>query len=93
MITSGAPAFKFSHNLWFDLIISESLCVKSSSLLSPVSRIMLGLTVTGGTKSDVRTAHSGLHVFELIPIFLNSSSGILTSISLISVGNILVLSM
>src|SRR3989338_9753554 len=49
--------------------------------------MMLGRTVTGGTNMEVITAHSGLHVSGLTPIFLSSLSGILARISLISVGN------
>src|SRR3989344_513020 len=56
---SGAPAFIFSNNLWFILTMSPSLCVKSSSLLSPDSRVIDGLIVTGGIGKIVRTIHSG----------------------------------
>src|SRR3989344_2329384 len=86
IITSGAPAFKFSQSLWFALIISDSLCVKSSSDLSPDSRVIEGRTVTGGTKRRVKTDHSGLHVIGLIPDFATSSSEIATNKSLISLG-------
>src|SRR3989344_8085091 len=85
MITSGAPALRFSHSLWLDLMISESLCVKSSSLLSPESRVIDGLTVTLGTSNKDNTAHSGLHVLGFIPIFFISSSFIATSLSLTSI--------
>src|SRR3989338_2655135 len=47
---------------------------------------MLGLTVTLGTSKREITAHSGLHVFVFIPIFFNSSSLILTNLSLTSIG-------
>src|SRR3989338_8802664 len=67
-------------------MISESLCVKSSSLLSPLSRVIEGLTVTEGKRNKEITAHSGLTVFGLIPVFLISSSVILTSLSLTSIG-------
>src|SRR3989344_7477274 len=66
--------------------MSESLCVKSSSLLSPVSRVMEGRTVTDGTSKSAMTAHSGLQLFGLIPIFRNSSSFIATKRSLASIG-------
>ena len=59
-IISGAPAFMFSNSLWFILTISPILCVKSSSLLSPLSRVMLGLIVTGGIARTVNIIHSGL---------------------------------
>ena len=39
----------FSKSLWLILTISLSLCVRSSSDLSPVSKVILGLIVTGGT--------------------------------------------
>ena len=57
---SGAPALMFSNKLWLILTISPSLCVKSSSLLSPDSSVMLGLIVTGGIGSTVKIIHSGL---------------------------------
>jgi len=40
-------------------------------------------------KNKVKIDHSGLHVFGFIPTYLKCSSGILASLSLISVGNIL----
>ncbi len=49
----------FSINLWLILKISTNLWVKSSSDLSPVSKVIEGLTVTGGTGNTVNTIHSG----------------------------------
>ena len=43
--------------------MSTNLCVKSSSDLIPVSRIIDGLTVTGGTGRACKINHSGLAVF------------------------------
>ena len=77
----GAPASRFSLSLWLILRTSTSLWVRSSSDLSPESRVMEGLTVTGGTASAVRTIHSGLHVEGSIPRVTRSSSGILSSLS------------
>ncbi len=65
MINSGAPKSIFSSNLLFILTISTSLCVKSSSDLSPVSRVIEGLTVTGGIGKRVMIKNSGL--VPLIP--------------------------
>ena len=50
----------FSNNLWLILTISPSLCVKSSSDLSPDSKVIEGLIVTGGIAITVKTIHSGL---------------------------------
>ena len=79
MIKSGAPRSIFSFNLSLILTISTSLCVKSSSLLSPVSNVIEGLTVTGGIGSKVKISHSGL-AFK--PIRDKSSSFILSNLSL-----------
>ena len=57
-------------------MMSTSLCVRSSSDLSPESNVIDGLTVTEGTSNNANTAHSGLAVLALIPIFFNSSSDI-----------------
>src|SRR3990167_8255882 len=81
-IISGAPALIFSNNLWFILTISPSLCVKSSSLLSPLSNVMLGLIVTGGIGSIVKTSHSGLTCSGFKPNKKQSSSGILSNLLL-----------
>lgn len=50
---------------------------------------MLGLAVTGGTRSRVKTPHSVLTFFGFMPNNLRSSSLTLTSFALISVGKIL----
>ena len=55
-------------------MISTSLCVRSSSDLIPVSSIIDGLTVTGGTGSTCKTNHSGLAVSGSYPNNLKSSS-------------------
>ncbi len=60
MMNSGAPKSIFSANLLFILTISTSLCVKSSSDLSPVSSVIEGLTVTGGIGKRVMMNNSGL---------------------------------
>ena len=60
IINCGDPLSLLSLSLCEILIISTSLCVRSSSLLSPVSRVMDGLTFIGGTGSAVRIIHSGL---------------------------------
>src|SRR3989338_3205385 len=86
IIISGAPALIFSNNLWFILTISPSLCVKSSSLLSPLSNVMLGLIVTGGIGSIVKTSHSGLTCSGFKPNKKQSSSGILSNLLLTSMG-------
>ena len=51
-----------SFNLWLTRMISTILWVKSSSDLIPVSKIIDGLTVTGGTGSACKINHSGLAV-------------------------------
>ena len=61
-ISGGVPASLLSFSLWLTLIISTILWVKSSSDLIPVSRIIDGLTVTGGTGNAWRINHSGLAV-------------------------------
>ena len=76
----------FSNKRWLILMMSPSLCVKSSSLLSPLSRVMLGLIVTGGIGKIVNTDHSGLNAAGLIPNNLQSSSGIFSNLALISIG-------
>ncbi len=65
---------------------STSLWVRSSSDLSPDSRVMEGRTVTGGTGRAVKTIHSGLATSGFIPRGLRSSSGILSSRSRTSLG-------
>ena len=54
--------------------MSTSLCVKSSSDLIPVSKIIDGLTVTGGTGKTWSTNHSGLAVEGSYPKSFKSSS-------------------
>ena len=63
MINCGAPASKLSFNLLLILIISTSLCVKSSSDFIPVSSVIDGLIVIGGTCSTVNINHCGLILF------------------------------
>src|SRR3989338_727349 len=86
MIISGAPALMFSNSLWLILTMSPILCVRSSSLLSPLSSVMLGLIVTGGIGRTVSTVHSGLINSGLMPNSQQSSSGIFSSLVLISTG-------
>ncbi len=86
MISWGAPASRFSWNRWLILMMSTSLWVRSSSLLWPLSRVIDGLIVTGGTGRTVRSIHSGLAVSGFIPITLMSSSGIFSNRSLMSEG-------
>ena len=74
----------FSTNLWLIRKISTNLWVKSSSERSPVSKVMEGLTVTGGTGKTVKTNHSGLATSGLIPKTKISSAVILSNLSLIS---------
>src|SRR6266571_56265 len=62
-------------------MMSTSLWVRSSSDLMPDSRVMEGLTETGGTGITWRTAHSGLAALGSIPRRIRSSSGILSSLS------------
>jgi hypothetical protein len=73
-MSGGVPASLLSLSLWFTLMISTSLCVKSSSDLIPVSSIIDGLTVTGGTGNTCNTNHSGLAVAGSYPSNLKSSS-------------------
>ncbi len=82
----GAPASLFSLSLWLILRTSTSLCVTSSSDLSPDSRVMDGLTVTGGTGRAVRIIHSGLDTFGSMPSAIMSSFGMRSSRSLTSFG-------
>src|SRR5207302_7346300 len=67
-------------------MMSTSLCVKSSSDRIPDSRVMLGLTETGGTGITWRTAHSGRAALGSKPKRMRSSSAILSSRSLIVLG-------
>ncbi len=86
MIRVGAPASMFSLSLWLILIMSTSLWVRSSSALIPDSRMMLGLTSTGGTGSTCSIIHSGLATLGSKPSSSRSSSGILSNHSLIMLG-------
>ena len=53
----------------------------------PLSKVIEGLTVIGGTGNTLKTVHSGL--FDLsIPIKIKSSSGIVVSHSLISLDSV-----
>ncbi len=61
-ISGGVPASLLSLSLWFTLMMSTILWVRSSSDLIPVSKIIDGLTVTGGTGRTWRINHSGLAV-------------------------------
>ncbi len=67
--------------------MSTILCVRSSSDLIPVSRIIEGLTVTGGTGRTCRMNHSGLAVFGSYPRSFRSSSLICVNLSLIVIGS------
>ena len=82
----GTPDSSASRSFWLILIISTSLCVRSSSDLMPDSRVMDGLTDTGGTGITCNTAHSGLAAFGSIPNRMRSSSGIRSNRSLIVLG-------
>jgi len=57
-------------------MISTILCVRSSSDLIPVSKIIDGLTVTGGTGNACKINHSGLAVLGSYPNNLISASRI-----------------
>ncbi|CAI8209052.1 MAG: Uncharacterised protein [Candidatus Nitrosopelagicus brevis] len=63
------------------------MCVRSSSERIPVSRIIEGLTVTGGTGNACKTNHSGRAVFGSYPNNERSSSGIIDNRSLIVIGS------
>jgi hypothetical protein len=67
-------------------MMSTNLCVRSSSLRCPLSNVIEGLAVTGGTGNTVRIIHSGLALFGFIPKRAISSSGIFSSRSLTSLG-------
>ncbi len=66
--------------------MSTSLWVRSSSLLSPDSRVIEGLAVTGGTGRTVRIIHSGLETSVSNPMAVASESVVFSSRSLMSVG-------
>ena len=86
-INGGVPASLLSFSLWLTLIISTILCVRSSSDLIPVSRIIDGLTVTGGTGKTCRINHSGLAVTGSYAKRLRSSSIIWENLSRIVIGS------
>src|SRR3989338_4892318 len=83
---SGAPALMFSKSLWLILTMSPSLWVRSSSLRSPLSRVMLGLMVTGGMGRRGRMVHSGRAYSGLSPRRRTSSLDTLLSHSRTSMG-------
>ena len=83
-ISCGAPESRFSLSLWFILRTSTNLCVRSSSDLSPLSRVIDGLTVIGGTGRTFIIVHSGLLTSFSIPRKIRCSSGIFSSHSRIS---------
>src|SRR3989344_9338425 len=83
---SGAPALMFSNRRWLILTMSPNLWVRSSSLLSPDSRVIEGRIVTGGMGSIVKIIHSGLTALGLSPNSSRSSSLIFSSLALISIG-------
>ena len=87
MITSGAPALMFSNKRWLIRTISPNLWVRSSSLRSPLSRVILGLTVTGGICRTVKIVHSGRNSPALNPNTGRSSSLIFSSLARISIGD------
>ncbi len=78
IMKSGAPISRFFFSRSLMRTTSTSLCVRSSSLRSPVSSVMLGRTVTGGIGSIVSTNHSGLPPF----IFMSAASSSLIFSSL-----------
>ena len=82
----GAPASRFSRNLWLILSTSTSLWVRSSSDLSPDSNVMEGRTVTGGTGRAVRIIHSGRQDFGDMPSGSRSWSGMRSRRSRTSLG-------
>ena len=84
-INCGAPVSRFSRNRWLILNTSTSLCVKSSSERSPLSRVIDGRTVIGGTGRTLRTIHSG-RFFLSIPMKIKSSEGMALSHSRTSRG-------
>ena len=67
--------------------MSTNLWVRSSSERIPVSRIIEGLTVTGGTGNACKTNHSGRAVLGSYPNNARSSSGIIDNRSLIVIGS------
>ena len=74
MVSSDAPLQIFSDSCLFVLMMSLSLCVKSSSRRCPFSSIILGRTAGGGTGKTVHIIHSGLFHFGLNPIISISFS-------------------
>ena len=72
-MSGGVPDSLLSLSLWFTRIISTILCVRSSSERMPVSSIMEGRTVTGGTGRTCSMNHSGLAVAGSYPSSTRSS--------------------
>ena len=68
-------------------MMSTILCVRSSSDLIPVSNMIDGLTVTGGTGSAWSINHSGLAVDGSYPNNFKSLSGICENRSRMVIGS------
>ena len=66
----------------FTFIISNSLCVKSSSILCELSCLTEGRTAGGGTGNTEHINHSGRHQVLENPIYSESSSVIFSKIDL-----------
>jgi len=86
MISCGAPASRFSMNRWLIRMMSTSLCVRSSSERWPLSSVIEGRVVTGGTGSTVMIIHSGRECSESMPRTSRSSSGMSSNQSRMSEG-------
>src|SRR5438093_12626346 len=56
MMLMGTPDSSASRNFWLILMMSTSLWVRSSSDLMPDSKVIEGLTETGGTGITCRPA-------------------------------------
>ena len=69
----------FFFNILLYLIISDSLCVKSSSILCEFPCFTDGLTAGGGTGNIEHINHSGRHHIELNPNKFQSSSDIFSN--------------
>ena len=84
LIISGATSLAiFCLRLSLNLMISDNLWVKSSSILCELSCLTDGLTAGGGTGKTEQINHSGLHHASLKPMKLESSSVIFSKICLI----------
>ena len=75
-IWAGAPSCSQCRTFELALMISASLCVKSSSPRHLPSLLILGRTGGGGTGKTVMIIHSGLAYSSFKPIFTRSSLGI-----------------